>query len=109
MLENHGFAVVRVTLEPSAKFLIQFDSVPEALLWTPAFCAFRIGGDVVRIGKTEHPLGKRIRQWNKGVSRALAGEFRKGGTNPWEAFEGRGQGERIWAFAQSFLLNCRQN
>lgn len=90
MLENHGFVLVgQITLELPAKFLIQFDNVPEALSWTPAIYAFRIGGEVVRIGKAWHILGERIRQWNKDVSRALAGEFRKGGTNPWEAFEWR--------------------
>ena len=90
MLEDDGFDFIGpVTLELPSKFLIQFQRVPDAQSWYPAIYAFRIGGVVVRIGKTQKKLGKRIAQWNRDVSRALAGDFHLGGTNPWEAFEWR--------------------
>ena len=89
MLEDDGFILVgRITLEPPSTFLVRFRRA-EAQLWGPAIYAFRIGGEVVRIGKTENCLKIRMRQWEKDVSRALAGDFRKGGTNPWETFEWR--------------------
>lgn len=87
MLEDDGFRLVgRITQE--SNFQIRFDLL-EAESWAPAIYAFRIGGKVVRIGKTEHELVKRVKQWNRDVSRALVGDFRKGGTNPWEACEWR--------------------
>ena len=88
-LENDGFVLVgRVTLEPPSTFSLHFDR-SEHQDWQHVIYAFRIGGEVVRIGKTESALCKRMSQWQKDVSRALAGEFHKGGTNPWEAFEWR--------------------
>lgn len=89
MLEDDGFILVgRITLELPSTFLVRFRR-SEAQLWGPAIYAFRIGGEVVRIGKTESCLKIRMRQWERDVSRALAGDFRKGGANPWETFEWR--------------------
>jgi hypothetical protein len=89
MLEDDGFILVgRITLELPSTFLVRFVRT-EAELWGPAIYAFRIDGEVVRIGKTESFLKIRMRQWEKDVSRALAGDFRKGGANPWETFEWR--------------------
>ena len=68
---------------------MDFSLLLDAQSWAPTLYAFRIGGEVLRIGKTERELVKRVKQWNRDVSRALAGDFRKGGTNPWEAFEWR--------------------
>ena len=61
----------------------------EAKAWGPALYAFRIGGQVVRLGKTESTLKGRMMETERLVSRALAGNFQLGGTNPWEAFEWR--------------------
>jgi len=89
MLENEGFVVVgRITLRPPDRFLVHFDR-REAQSWGPAIYAFRVGGEVVRIGKTESTLKNRMNEWERLVSRALAGHFQKGGTNPFEAFEWR--------------------
>jgi hypothetical protein len=89
MLEDEGFVVVgRITLRPSDRFLVHFDR-REAQSWGPAIYAFRVGGEVVRIGKTESTLKNRMNEWERLVSRALAGHFQKGGTNPFEAFEWR--------------------
>lgn len=41
----------------------------------------------MRIGKTESTLKDRMRLHEPLHSRALSGDFRKGATNPWEAFE----------------------
>lgn len=89
-LKGDGFVLVgHVTLKLPSTFKIVFDKRPEAQCWSPTIYAFQIGGEVVRIGKTEHVLCSRIEQWNRDVSRALAGDFKIGGTNPWEAFEWR--------------------
>lgn len=99
MLEDDDFRVVgHITLELPSNFRVHF-ALDEAKSWAPAIYAFRIGGIVARIGKSEKELEERINQWNKDVPRALAGKFHKGGTNPWEAFQWRtgltkhGQGE----------------
>lgn len=99
LLEDDGFVLVgRITLQLPSTFIVNFDRL-EAKSWAPVIYAFRIGGEVVRIGKSESALSKRMGEWERDVSRALAGEFRRGGTNPWEAFEWRrrlkehGQGE----------------
>lgn len=89
MLEDDRFRVVgRVTLESPSGFQVDLTS-SDAQSWAPTLYAFRIGGEVLRIGKTQGELLKRVKQWNRNVSRALAGDFHKGGTNPWEAFEWR--------------------
>jgi hypothetical protein len=89
MLEDDGFvAVGRVTFRPPASLVIHFDR-DDAKGWGPALYAFRLGGEVVRIGKCEVALKARMVQTEKLVSRALSGIFQKGGTNPWEAFEWR--------------------
>jgi hypothetical protein len=89
MLEDDGFVPVgRITLQPPSRFLVHFD-LREAQSWGPVIYAFRIAGEVVRIGKSESTLKNRMDEWESGVSRALAGNFQKGSTNPWEAFEWR--------------------
>jgi hypothetical protein len=89
MLEDDGFVLVgRVTLEGPAKLVIHFDR-DDAKGWGPALYAFRVGGQVVRLGKTESTLKGRMLETERLVSRALAGNFQLGGTNPWEAFEWR--------------------
>jgi hypothetical protein len=89
-LEEDGFVLVgHITLQLPSMFVVDFEELPKAQWWAPVIYAFRIGGEVVRIGKSENVLGMRIRQWNRDVPRALAGDFRIGGTNPWEALEWR--------------------
>jgi hypothetical protein len=114
MLEDDGFVLVgRITLQLPSSFLLQFDR-PEARSWAPVIYAFRIGGEVVRIGKSESALSKRMNQWQTTVSDALAGEFQKGGTNPWETFEWRkrlqnhGQGELLALPTEKALLRRRE-
>lgn len=89
MLEDDGFVPVgRVMLEEPAQLVIHFHH-GEAKAWGPALYAFRVGGEVVRLGKTESTLKGRMLETERLVSRALVGNFQKGGTNPWEAFEWR--------------------
>jgi hypothetical protein len=89
MLEDDGFVSVgRVTLQPPARLVIHFNR-DDARAWGPALYAFRVGGEVVRLGKCESTLRGRMIETERLVSRALAGNFQKGGTNPWEAFEWR--------------------
>jgi len=87
MLEEDGFVRVgRVTLQPPSTVAIHIDR-REAQSWGPAIYAFRVGGKVMRIGKTESTLQGRMLEHERHHSRALAGNFQKGATNPWEAFE----------------------
>ena len=89
-LEDEGFVLVGgITLQPPASFLVHFDRA-EAQSWGPALYAFRIGGEVVRIGKTESSLKNRINEWKRLVSSALAGNFQRGGTNPGRLLSGVG-------------------
>jgi hypothetical protein len=89
MLEDDGFVPVgRVTLEGAAKLVVHFDR-DDAKGWGPALYAFRVGGQVVRLGKTESTLKGRMIETERLVSRAMGGTFQLGGTNPWEAFEWR--------------------
>ncbi len=88
-LEDNGFVIVgMIALDCPSAFRVHFYR-PEAQSWKPAIYAFRVGGVVLRIGKCESDLIIRMRAWERDVSRALAGEFRLGATNPWEAFEWR--------------------
>lgn len=88
-LEDEGFVLVgQISLEPPSIFTVHFDR-PNARVWMPVIYGFRIGGQVVRIGSTTDFLMGRMCQWEMGVTRALAGRFRKNDTNPWEAFEWR--------------------
>jgi len=88
MLEDDGFVPVgRVTLQRPAKLVIHFDR-DDAKGWGPALYAFRIGGEVVRIGKGRTLKG-RMRAFERDVSKAMSGEFQQNHTNPWEAFEWR--------------------
>ena len=100
-LEDDGFDLVgRVCLGGSSKFVIDFDRLPEAGLWAPALYAFRIGNEVVRIGKAAR-LICRMDKWMQDVSLALNGDFHVGGTTPWEACEWRKRLKRqkgeLWA------------
>jgi hypothetical protein len=89
MLEDDGFVLVgRVSLEAPSTLVVHFDR-DDAKAWGPALYAFRIGGEVVRLGKTESKLKGRMVETERLVSRAMAGNFQLGGTNPWEAFEWR--------------------
>ena len=47
------------------------------------------GNEVVRIGKSENILRRRMKQWENNVSNGLAGKFLRGSTNKWEASEWR--------------------
>lgn len=108
-LEESGFVLVgRLMLDRLGRFPVCFDR-RDAQSWAPAIYAFRIGGEIVRIGKCEHGLGRGMRQWGKNVSRALAGEFRKGGTTPWKAFEWRRTVDHAWAWRNScWCCSCGQ-
>lgn len=87
MLENDGFVCIgRITFQPPSTVAIHFDA-REAQSWGPAIYAFRIGGEVARIGKTESTLKGRMLEHERHHSNAIAGNFQKGATNPWEAFE----------------------
>jgi hypothetical protein len=89
MIEDDGFVPVgRVMFDPPARLVIQFD-LADARGWGPALYAFRIGGEVVRIGKTEYSLKSRMIQTEKLFSRSLSGVFQKSGPNAWETFEWR--------------------
>lgn len=71
-------------------FCFEIHIEPSFETWTPALYAFRVGGEVVRIGKTEsQSLRKCFGVWEKSVSRALQGDFRRHSTTPYEAFEYR--------------------
>jgi hypothetical protein len=88
-LEEFGFVTVAtILLKPPASFVVDFERV-DAKAWGPVLYAFRIGGEVVRIGKAEKALRIRMRSWEHLVSKALAGYFQKGGTPPWEAYQWR--------------------
>src|SRR4051812_8254711 len=88
MLEDDGFVLVgRVWLQPPSQLVTQFDR-REAEEWGRALYAFRIGGQVVRLGQGLTLKG-RMRQFERDVSKAMSGEFQRNGTNPWEAFEWR--------------------
>ena len=89
-LEDHGLVRVGwIANDPPSVFSVHFD-LQEARSWQNAIYAFRIGGEVVRIGVAAI-LVHRMHQWEKDLSRALAGEFRTGGPNPWEVYEYRRQ------------------
>jgi hypothetical protein len=89
MLEDDGFILVgRVMLEPPSKLVVHIDR-DDVKGWGPALYAFRINGEVVRLGKTESTLKGRMIETERLVSRAMAGKFQLGGTNPWEASEWR--------------------
>src|SRR5436190_22606916 len=89
MLENDGFVLVgHVTFQPPARLIVHFDR-EDAKAWGPVLYSFRVGGEVIRLGKCESTLRGRMIEWERVVSRAWAGNFQKGGTNPWEAFEFR--------------------
>jgi hypothetical protein len=87
-LEDDGFLRVGwIALDLPSTFSVHFD-FDEARSWRNAIYAFRIGGEVVRIGAAA-TLIQRMVQCEKDLSRALAGDFRTGGPNPWEACEWR--------------------
>jgi hypothetical protein len=89
MLEDDGFILVgRVTFQPPAQLVVEFTN-PDAKEWRPALFAFRIGGEVVRIGSTKYTLEHRINTFENQISTALAGRFPGHIANPWEAFEWR--------------------
>jgi hypothetical protein len=89
MLEDDGFVLVgSVTFRAPSSFLVHFDR-SEALSWGPAIYAYRIGNEVLRIGKTESTLKHHMVMSQRLISRALEGKFYKHGPNPWEAFEWR--------------------
>jgi hypothetical protein len=89
MLEDDGFVPVgRVTFEPPARLVVQFLR-EDAKAWGPTLYAFRVGNEVVRLGKCESTLKGRMVETERLVSRALSGNFQKGGTNPCKAFEWR--------------------
>jgi hypothetical protein len=87
-LDDKGFGPVGKICLQGSTFTVRFDSL-EAQGWAPSLYAFKVGGKVLRIGKSEGPLLCRMHQWERLVSQALAGKFTLGGTNPWEAFKWR--------------------
>ncbi len=87
-LEEDGFRRVGwIALGTPSTFSVNFD-FDAARSWRNAIYAFRIGGAVVRIGVAAILIQKMV-QLEKDLSRALAGEFRTGGPNPWETYEWR--------------------
>lgn len=89
-LEEIGFVLVgHIAIRAKLKFIVEFDVRPEAEEWSMVIYAFRIGKQVVRIGKSEGPLRERVKRWRRDVSRGLAGEYWRGGTQPSEADEWR--------------------
>jgi hypothetical protein len=101
-LEKAGFARVgHVMLSDPSTFGITFDLTPEAEWWVCCLYAFRVGGNVVRIGKTEGVLRQRMADWKRDVTNGLRGRFPKGGTsrdeaNRWQEFLGsRRRGELL--------------
>lgn len=75
-LEDDGFAVVgHINISPEKQFVINFDAHPEAEWWECCLYAFRVGCEVIRIGRTQEVLHNRIREWMKDVTRALDGVF----------------------------------
>ncbi len=103
MLEDDGFIMVgRAMLRLPSTFLVRFERAG-AESWGPTIYAFRFGSEVVRIGKTEGVLKIRMKQWERDVSRALDGDFHKGGANPWETFEWR---KRLTEHGYADFLAC---
>lgn len=87
-LADDGFLHVgSIALDPPSTVSVHFD-LNEARSWRNAIFAFRLGGKVVKIGVAAI-LVQRMLQWKKDLSRALVGDFRTGGPNPWEAYEWR--------------------
>ncbi len=104
MPEDDGFACIgRITFQAPSTVAIHFDR-REAQSWGPAIYAFRIGGEVMRIGKTESTLKGRMLEQERHHSRAMAGNFQKRATNPWKAFELR---RRLIAHGGGELLAWR--
>lgn len=89
-----------ISLDLPATFSVHFD-LSEAQSWRNTIYAIQIGNEVVRIGVAA-VLVQRMLQWERDLSRALGGDFRTGGPNPWEVYEWRrrltkhGRGE-FWA------------
>lgn len=87
-LTDDGFLRIgSIALDPPSTFSVHFD-LNEARSWRNAIYAFRLGDNVVKIGVAAL-LVHRMLQWEKDLSRALAGDFRTGGPNPWETYEWR--------------------
>jgi hypothetical protein len=87
-LEKCRFVRVgRITINP--KFKISFER-SDAEWWVCCVYAFKVGNEVLRIGKSERCcLSVRIGRWNQDVNFALQGHARKGGTSLEEAAEWR--------------------
>jgi hypothetical protein len=86
-LEEAGFSHVgHVWISDQRTFTIEYDLMPEAEWWVCSLYAFRIMGEVVRIGKTLF-LRQRIAAWQRDVTNALKGKFRRGATTQVEANE----------------------
>lgn len=87
-LEDDGFVLVgHIAIRGSSKFVVEFDVRKDAEWWPAVVYAFRIGNEVVRIGKSENILRIRMKQWERNVSNGLAGKFLKGSTTEIEADE----------------------
>ena len=87
-LEEAGFfRVGHVKISPLSTFTVEYDIMPESEWWVCSLYAFRIRGEVVRIGKTEGVLRQRIAAWQRDVTSALNGRFHRGGTTRDEANE----------------------
>lgn len=84
-LEEIGFYKVGHIWISDSEFVVKYDVRPEAEWWVCSLYAFRIRGEVVRIGKTEAVLRQRIAAWQRDVSGALKGKHHKGGTTKKEA------------------------
>ena len=103
-LEEDGFVLVgHISIRGESTFVVEFDVRKDAAWWPAVIYAFRIGNEVVRIGKSENTLRGRMKQWQRNVSRALAGNYGKGRTSPWEA----GQWRRLLESRQGELLALR--
>ena len=99
-LEKCGFIRVgRIAIKP--KFDISFENT-EAYWWVCCLYAFKVGNEVLRIGKTERRcLSVRIDQWNSDVKAALQGVTKRGGTpleeaREWSRYLAKRDGE-FWA------------
>lgn len=86
-LEEAGFSHVgHVWISDQRAFTVEYDLIPEAEWWVCSLHAYRIRGEVVRIGKSLF-LRQRIAAWQRDVTNALNGKFRRGATTQAEANE----------------------
>lgn len=89
-LEDDGFILVgHISIQPPSTFVVKFDVRKDTEWWPAVIYAFRIGNEVVRMGKSENTLRTRMKQWGKDVSNGLAGKYLKGATTEPEAEEWR--------------------